>query len=361
MKWSYRRPHLSFPLGKLSPAGWVIPLLGGILSLVSASPAAAEVPHGVFSMTVSGNPTNDTVLTNPNVDGISIRDRWSSLEPTEGHFDWAYLDSAVAAAGDAGKQVILRITTMADRPAWVDTAVKNAGGKFFVFTSDGVPTSIPLFWDPVFLEKKKALIVALGAHFANNPAVTMVWASFANAASEDWNVPHTADLIPQWLSLGYTSDKMLGAGQQIIDTTMRAFPYQYVTLAEGGDGPNLDPSLIYVASTTIATERAAWPDRLVVQRNSLSTFIPVAPATIGSVWRLIWDSRPMVGAQMIAQCVNDPNYRVNNGIPIDPAVALRRSIKAGVSYGVNFVEIPQIDVVNLPKVISYAHRVLIAQ
>jgi hypothetical protein len=62
-----------------------------------------------------------------------------------------------------------------------------------VFSSSGVTTSIPLLWDPVFLAKKKATIAALGAHFTNNPTVTIVWTSFANATSEDWNVPHTPD------------------------------------------------------------------------------------------------------------------------------------------------------------------------
>src|SRR4029077_4152656 len=109
-----------------------------------------------------------------------LRYGWMDLEPTEGAFNWTYLDSEVARVAAAGKQVLLRIGTMSGRPAWVTTAVKNAGGKFFTFTDHGVETSIPVFWDPTFLAKKKAMIAALGAHFTNNPAVTIVCASFAN-------------------------------------------------------------------------------------------------------------------------------------------------------------------------------------
>jgi hypothetical protein len=43
---------------------------------------------------------------------------------------------------------------MSGRPAWVDEAVRNNGGKFFNFIDEGLPTTIPVFWDPTFLAKK---------------------------------------------------------------------------------------------------------------------------------------------------------------------------------------------------------------
>ena len=92
----------------------------------------------------------------------------------------------------SGKGILLRINTQAGKPAWVTAAIEEAGGIFFTFDDDGVPTTIPVFWDPTFLAKKKAMITALGAHFTNNPTVQIVVASFANATSEDWTVPHTA-------------------------------------------------------------------------------------------------------------------------------------------------------------------------
>ena len=196
----------------------------------------ADVPHGVFSLSISDRAANQPVLDNPDVDGISIRAGWAGLEPAEGVFDWTFVDSEVARAAAAGKKVLLRIGTQAGKPDWVTQAVTNAGGVFFTFDDNGVTTSIPVFWDPTYLAKKKAMIAALGVHFANNPTVKIVTASFANATSEDWNVPHTPDLVARWLSLGYTSEKMLDAGKQIIDATMVAFPNQFVAMAIGGNG-----------------------------------------------------------------------------------------------------------------------------
>src|SRR6266850_1995332 len=238
--------------------------------------ASAEVPRGVFSLSPAGVACQDSVLSNPSVDGVGIRQNWKDLEPTEGVYNWSFLDSQVARAAAAGKKVLLRINTQFAKPEWVTNAVTNADGVFFAFDKDGVPTTIPVFWDPTFLAKKKAMIAALGAHFTNNSAIEIVWTSFANANSEDWSVPHTPPDIANWFAVGYSSEKLLDAGKQIIDATMAAFPNQYVTLAVAGNGHvgstgNLDPDASYVARNAVLAARATWPGRLIVQKNSLST------------------------------------------------------------------------------------------
>jgi hypothetical protein len=67
--------------------------------------------------------------------------------------------------------VLLRINTQAAKPEWVTTAVTKAGGSFFTFDDDGISTTIPLFWDPTFLAKKKAIIAAPGARYTSNSAI----------------------------------------------------------------------------------------------------------------------------------------------------------------------------------------------
>jgi hypothetical protein len=326
--------------------------------------AFAQVfPRGVFSLCNTDRIANETVLNNPDVFGVSIRHSWASLEPSEGIFDWTFLDSEVARAAAAGKRVMLRIgTSQEKRPAWVTTAIRNAGGTFFTFLENGVRTTIPVFWDPTFLAKKTAMITALGAHFTNNRAVTIVVASFANCCSEDWGVPHTPTDITRWLAIGYTSEKMLDAGRTIIDATMAAFPNQYVTLAVAGNGENhgidLDPTSDYVARNAVLNARASWPGRLFVQKNDLSTCIPAAPGT-DTLYDMIWDFQPLIGGQMLFPCNNDPTYRVNCGVPIDPAAALRKSVDNAVSYSEKFIEIYQTDVINLPGAITYAHDALV--
>lgn len=331
--------------------------------LVIPTGAFSEIPRGIFSLSPAGSACRAAVLANPNVDGISIRQTWADLEPAEGHFNWSFLDAEIARAAAAGKQVLLRINTQASKPAWVTIAVTQAGGNFYTFDDHGTLTTIPVFWDPTFLAKKKAMITALGAHFTSNPSIKIVAASFANATSEDWNVPHTAAEIIQWLAVGYTSEKILDAGKQIINATMAAFPNQEVTLAVAGNGHagatgNLDPDADYVARNAVLNARLTWPDRLIVQKNSLSTFNPPAPGT-DTVFELLWDSRPDIGGQMLDACYGDPTYRSNGGVPGDPALILHQCINAGVAYGMKYIEIYQLDVTDLPGEIAYAHNLLL--
>jgi Beta-galactosidase len=321
-------------------------------------PLQAAVPKGVFSLSGAGNPCPEKVLQNPDVDGISIRQNWVDLEPSEGAFNWSFLDSEVARAAAAGKQVLLRINTQFSKPAWVTAAVTKADGTFYSFLdSDGVEITIPVFWDPTFLAKKKAMIAALGAHFTNNPAIVIVWASFANAQSEDWSVPHMPSEIEAWHEVGYTTDKLLDAGKQIIDATMTAFPKQYVTLAIAGNG-GLDPDPNYAARNAILAARAIWPGRLIAQKNNLATFNPPAPGT-STVFQPLWDSRPDIGGQMLWNCSSDTSYRMNNGVVDLPATILHKSIDAGAAYEMNYFEIYQTDVLKLPDEIAYAHNLLL--
>ncbi len=338
--------------------------LGALLfAALCASPASAQIPRGIFSLGGSGNKASASALADPDVVGITIRQDWADLEPTEGQFDFSFLDSEVARATAAGKQILLRINTQAAKPAWVTSAIQQAGGTFFTFDNNGVPATIPVFWDPTFLAKKKAMITALGAHLSGNSALRIVAASFANALSEDWSVPHTPPEVLDWFAAGYTSAKLLDAGKQIIDTTMAAFPNQYVTLAIGGNGHvggtgNLDPTATYVAQNAIATARASWPGRLIAQINSLSTFNPAAPGPNDSAWNLLWNSGPEVAAQMVYWCYNEPTYRANGGVPGDPATVLSTSVDAALRYDANYIEVYQTDVLNLPGVITYARSSL---
>ncbi len=330
-------------------------LCGG--ALVYGHSASAQIPRGVFSLSGAGSPCRADVLANPNVDGVSIRQDWKDLEPSEGVYNWSFLDSEVVRVAAAGKQVLLRINTQASKPAWVATAVSQAGGSFFTFDSNGVQTTIPVFWDPTFLAKKKAMIAALGAHFSSNTSIKIVSISFANASSEDWSVPHTPSEIADWQALGYTSEKLLNAGQQLIDATMTAFPNQFLTLAVAGNG-NLDPDVNYVARNAVLSARAKWPGRLIVQKNSLAAYTPPAPGT-DTVYQVVWDFRPEVGGQMLYNSFLDPAYRNNKGVAGDPATILHKSINNGAGYGMNFIEIYQVDVLNLPAEIAYAHNVLL--
>ena len=335
-----------------------------------SSTTRPSVPHGVFDLVGAGAMVDAGALTNPSVDGISLRQHWVELEPREGVFKFDYLDGEIARAEKAGKKVSIRVPTGGDEmPAWVTAAVLNAGGNTFTFTDSGGQHTIPVYWDPTFLAKKNAVMAALGARYRNRPAVKVVVASFANATTADWNVPHNTAVdagyrtseVTRWQKAGYTTQKMINAGKTVIDAAMQAFPNQVISVATNTNGGQLDAPYHdnYVAEQVIANARARWgTTRLVVGRNSLKTTTPPPipdPYTALAVW---YSSRQASAAQTIWRAYDDPNYRINDGVRIDPTAALKKAINVGIAYGISYIELYENDIVNLPAVTSYAHSQL---
>jgi len=89
---------------RLPPLVGLLLCAAGLLTIPGKAFAQVpQVPRGVFSLSNTDRIANDIVLNNPDVTAISIRQGWASLEPTEGVFDWTFLDSEVARAAAGSK------------------------------------------------------------------------------------------------------------------------------------------------------------------------------------------------------------------------------------------------------------------
>jgi len=217
-------------------------LLTSILILFLASPAGAtlpEIPRGVAVLNTVGDKALRTgILGNPDIAMISIDDDWSNIQPDAATFNFQYLDNTLGTISQyPDKSVLLRLRTMGnsqtnggDIPDWVYTLmgedpgslVADPGVTYSFLDADGVTQRcIPVFWNPVYLAKKKILIAMAGAHFASNPAIKIVGLAYANAVTDDWNVPHDNTSPPPtevdlWLEAppdgaGYTTQKIIDA------------------------------------------------------------------------------------------------------------------------------------------------------
>ena len=143
---------------------------------------------------------------------------------------------------------------------------------------------------------------------------------------------------------------------------MTAFPDAYVALAINGNGhvngTNLDPDADYLSRNATLTTHLSWPGRFIVQKNTVSAVVPPAPGTGGN-FEVLWNSRPNVGGQMLFWCANESTYRMNGGVAGDSATILHNAIAAGYSYGMQYLEIYQTDVINFPAEITYGHDLLV--
>lgn len=122
----------------------------------------------------------DTLDDFPGLSTVYLRLPWAFLEPEEGKFNWAVLDTPAQRWIAKGKRVALRFTTSENwmrhaTPEWV----KNAGAKgvFYEFGKGRVAegaTWDPIFDDPVYLAKLGAFLAAAAKRYDGNPNVEFI-------------------------------------------------------------------------------------------------------------------------------------------------------------------------------------------
>jgi hypothetical protein len=343
------RPHLI-----------LMALLCLLLSLLQPA-HADELPTGIYSLTPPGRPIPSAILTNPLVAGVTVRWQWQDVELMEGRYDWSYFDGEITKVAKAGKKVLLRISSGGkNTPEWVfDAGVQTFS---FVDPQTNATITIPVWWDPIFLEKKKDFIAAMGRHFTANPNIVLVSSSCANTTSDDWAVPTSNTDIQNLLAKGYTSSKLINACEDIIDATMAAFPNQFTLMAINRGAKGLDSNVDYVASHVVDYAMTRYPGRFIAQKNSLSasTWDPWTASKLHR-WQVLYDARPMVAGQMLWYVTDDPSCRMNGySTPCNPVQVLRQAVTVGAHYEMLYQEIYQKDILNpdLSCVISDAANLL---
>ncbi|MBQ6620194.1 MAG: DUF4832 domain-containing protein [Thermoguttaceae bacterium] len=111
---------------------------------------------------------------------IYLRVPWAFLEPEEGVYNWALLDTPAQRWIAKGKQVGFRFTTSEN---WVRYAtpkwVFDAGAKSTPYNSHTGPSADgayidPVFDDPIYLQKLDHFLAAAGARYNGRPEVAFI-------------------------------------------------------------------------------------------------------------------------------------------------------------------------------------------
>jgi hypothetical protein len=175
--------------------------------------------HGIYAWLQAINPVGlQLELTNPNVDGMSFWTHWNIIEPEQGAFNWSSLDAHVRAATGAGKHFVLTVGAGMNTPQWVYDLGASA-----VRLSRG---TVPIPWDPTYLEYFKRMVAQLGAHYASNPALDGIHITGLNYGSgETFLVVGTriADCV-RWMEAGYSASRVISAYSQILNEFTDDFP-----------------------------------------------------------------------------------------------------------------------------------------
>lgn len=311
---------------------------------------ATGYPAGVYSLQPFDDETGDEVFENPAIAGVALRTRWAAIEGAEGRYDWRYLDSEIQKAKAHSKVVSIYVS--ADPvPAWVfgDGAqdFKAAGG------------TLPIPWDPLFLDRWTSFIAAFGARYANEPAITYTRGS-TDSLTSGWGLPSSDVAGKSWLDYGYTTDKMVDALETVVDAFLRAFPRTHHWAAIGNIP--FEPAVTGKAANYVSIQIAnygfnAYPDRFGVWRENLSGCVPYPPMPSNDQWLTPYLHPGANGAQMLWN-VQDGPTRMNQCSlsPNDKATVLRAAVNKGLSFRMPYLEIYRADVQDpsLRDVIAFA-------
>ncbi len=175
----------------------------------------------------------DTVDEWPGLSTVYLRIPWAFVEPEEGRFNWAVLDTPAQRWVARGKRVAFRLTCSENwlpyaTPEWV----KQAGARGVTYTWGQGPDPAgklwdPVFDDPVFLAKLENLLRALAARYDGNPAV-----AFLDIGTYGmWGEGHTggSSRVPQ----AQANDIV----RRHIDLHLKYFPRTRLALSDDVTGP----------------------------------------------------------------------------------------------------------------------------
>jgi hypothetical protein len=138
------------------------------------------------------------------------RYRWGNLEPQEGVYKWEIIDQDIAAWAAAGKDFAFGVTCASSHANdfWVSPKwVFDAGAKYDTFDlqdpklrTTGTPGKklVPVFDDPIFLQKLERFVKALAARYDGNPRVAFIdIRSYGNWGEAHMHPYRKPDIAPE--------------------------------------------------------------------------------------------------------------------------------------------------------------------
>ena len=227
---------------------------------VTSYQAEPAVVTGIYDLI----PTNDpkyaqrtSELSNPWVSGLSARFTWNYLEPIQGQYNWPVIDNVIARAKKYSKKVMLRVTAGVNTPGWVFAE----GAQYIAATVDNTYLKVPVFWDPIYLEKWCNFIQALGNRYEGNADIIGIQMAGGGLVAE------MSIYVPDvdWTEYGYSIDTYVSAWKTIIDAYRASFPSKFTHLdihkVLGNDVTSMTRVIDYCINT--------YPNLVFIQANDL--------------------------------------------------------------------------------------------
>jgi hypothetical protein len=299
---------------------------------------------------------DERTYANPNTAGLTFRMSWADIEPNEGDFVWTKLDTVFDNAEKNGKWVELVLIPGFGTPAWAVQGVQTATFNVKYGPGKGDSLPLPLPWDQTYLDRWFAFLKAVGARYQNRPSFIKIAADGPTSVTAEMSLPNEPADLCTWVKVGYSSDRLIGAWQQVFDNYALIFPRQYFSLAlypplpivstTRCDGGNLIGSdhkeSQRVRDFIVGLGAGHHPKQFVLQTNGL-TAAKEDPSNSGG-YDLVksYSGQVVIGFQLTTSAMSHPD---NMGDPDGPT-ALQKSLQKGVDAKAEFLEVYEPDVLS---------------
>lgn len=214
-------------LAQLQADAGIIPI--PIPPTPTPTPVPTPVSSGFRGIFAFNNMSNPSLFSdNPNVAGTVLTRYWAELEPQPGVFNWALIDNDMKAWVNAGKSVIIRVSTagwknwqpaqhsIQGTPQWVlDQGVRH------ITDDDG--SIKPEYWNKAFLSNLADFIHALSAKYDGNPHITAIEMGIGDGGETKVDTSKGSDVLKLWQAIGYSDAVWFNTIQSIVTMYTQAF------------------------------------------------------------------------------------------------------------------------------------------
>jgi hypothetical protein len=308
----------------------------------------------------SGDAFSPAILADTSIDGCFLMIAWWQVEPTQNTFDWTALDQNLTEISNAGKNICIGVLAGQQMPSWVFTNLGLTDLKFEEFLAGGSNTSKqapmevdePQVWNTAYVNAFTTMINALAAHLKTETAIYAkirhIKITGFDRSTEEERLPYensitnnsgqvSTNAAALWLSVGYRPQKVVTAGETIMDAYANAFPDKYITMeTDTVAWPTIDskgnvvpfPDL-NVARQLINYGLAKYPTRFILQTDYLNN------GTVTRLSRNFAAAGGLIGFQVSESMYSTPSY--NSSVSASLGQATINGANTGGQYVEEFI------------------------
>lgn len=298
----------------------------------------------MFALAQMGDSKISSLLSNPEVDGISLQAGWMNIEQGNNNFVWNDLDAALKIAKEHGKEVTLRPLEVFKGNSTLLSWLKSQGMKTTIATNGiGVTNELAVPWDEVFLSQYIEFINALAVHIKDKGYSETLSRIQVSAPVNEMNIPNCNNN-----SIGgvyaYDREKYLSAWKRVIDAFAVAFPDKVKQISSTSGQicrPQKDSGFFsdvfsYATKTYGDSFVPSANDLMISGSGRMSTTLDLAKNNVA--YQLLWFS------------TNASNNRLGGNYPDN----LLQSVCKGIEQEGNYFEIYSVDILNTNPTIQKA-------